>query len=583
MQDTGGGADDPTPAADVQTTARLADPTRVADAGDSGGRGAGLAENAPRVPRFGHASRTVWSGLLTGLAALLVLGALVAPGEVSQLTPEAFVRIPVEALAGAAVLLVLRGRARTAAALAGGALIGILLVLRIADLGFRSALARPFDPVLDLPLLGNAADYVAESAGRVAAVGAMVGAGLLTLAIPVLTALAVRRLAGRLPGARVLGGVAVVWLVCAVTGATLAPPVPLASRSAASLAWSVGSQIPVSLHDEQEFAKVAANDAFHDTPPDRLLTALRGKDVVIAYVESYGRSAVEDPQYATRVDATLDAGTSTLAADGFGARSGWLTSPIAGGGSWLAHATLSSGLWIDNQQRYRSLTTSDRLTLSKALQRTGRQTVGIMPGTTEPWPESRFYGVDSYYDAHGLGYRGPGFGWSPMPDQYALAQYDAKTKDLPGPLGAEITLTSSHTPWIAVPTLRPWDEIGDGSTYATDVAGLDPPDVIWQDEDRVRTNYRESIEYSLNSLVSWVQHSGDDDLVLIVLGDHQPVPMITHDSPSRDVPISVVTRDQQVLDTVSQAWQWQPGLRPGPDAPVWRMDAFRDRFLSTFR
>lgn len=555
--------------------------TRVSEAGDSPVGDGGLAEQSPQRPRFRHASRTA-SGVLTALAALLVLGALVVPGEIAQLTPEAFLRIPVEALAGAAVLLVLRGRARAVAALAGGALIGVLLILRIADLGFRSALARPFDPVLDLPLLGNAADYVAESSGRAAAVAAMVGAGLLAVAIPVVMALAVRRLAARLPGARVLGGIAVVWLVCAVTGATLAPPVPVASRSAAALGLAVGRQIPVSLHDEQEFAKVAANDAFRDTPPDQLLTALAGKDVVIAYVESYGRSAVEDPQYAPQVDATLAAGTSTLAADGFGARSGWLTSPIAGGGSWLAHATLLSGLWIDNQQRYRSLTTSDRLTLSKALQRTGRETVGIMPGTTEPWPESRFYGVDRYYDAHGLGYRGPGFGWSPMPDQYALAQYDALTRGS-GPVGGEITLTSSHTPWIAVPTLRPWDEIGDGSTYATDVANLDPPDVIWQNEDRVRTLYRESIEYSLNSLVSWVQRSGDDDLVLIVLGDHQPVPMITHDSPSHDVPISVITRDQRVLDTVARSWQWQPGLRPGPDAPVWRMDAFRDRFLETFR
>jgi hypothetical protein len=552
-------------------------PTRVSEVEDTRVGGGGLAEEGPRVPRFRRASRTA----LTALCAVLVLLALTVPGEVAQLAPEAFVRIPVEALAGAAVLLVLRGRARTVAALAGGALIGVLLILRIADLGFRSALARPFDPVLDLPLLGNGADFLTESYGRAAAVAAMVGAGVLAVGIPVVMALAVRRLSRRLPGVKVLGGVAVVWLVCAVTGATLAPPVPLASRSAAALGVSVGRQIPVSLHDEQEFAKVAADDAFRDTPPDQLLTALRGKDVVVAYVESYGRSAIEDPQYATQVDATLDAGTTTLAGDGFGARSGWLTSPIAGGGSWLAHATFLSGLWIDNQQRYRSLTTSDRLTLSKVMQKTGRTTVGIMPGTTEPWPESRFYGVDQYYDAHGLGYAGPGFGWSPMPDQYALAQYDARTAGL-GPVGGEITLTSSHTPWIAVPTLRPWDEIGDGSTYATDVAGLDPPDVIWQDEDRVRTNYRESIEYSLNSLVSWVQHSGDDNLVLIVLGDHQPVPMITHDSPSHDVPISVVTRDQQVLDTVGQAWQWNEGLRPTPDAPVWRMDAFRDRFLNTF-
>jgi len=552
--------------------------TSVVVDGRESGRGTEVPDSRPRR---GGRSR-VLSALLTAGAAVLVLGALVVPSEVAQLVPAAFLRLPVEALLGAGVLLVLRGRARSVAALAGGALVGVLLIVRIADLGFRAVLARGFDPVLDLPLLGNAADFLTESYGRAAAIGAMIATGALAVGVPVLTALAVRRLAGVLPGFRALGAVTAVWLVCAVTGASLAPPVPLASRSAAALAYAVGRQVPVSLHDEQEFARISANDAFRDTPADQLLTALAGKDVVIAYVESYGRSAVEDPQYAPEVGATLDAGTSTLAQAGFGARSGWLTSPIAGGGSWLAHATLLSGLWIDNQQRYRSLTTSDRLTLSKVLQKTGRETVGVMPGTTEPWPESRFYGVDSYYDAHGLGYRGPGFGWSPMPDQYALAQYEKLTEGL-GPVGGDITLTSSHTPWVAVPTLRPWDEIGDGSTYASDVEGLDSPETIWEDPDRVRTNYRDSIEYSLNSLVSWVQSYGDDDLVLVVLGDHQPAPMITHDSPSKDVPISIVTRDRQVLDRVSQAWSWEPGLRPGPEAPVWRMDAFRDRFLDTFR
>ena len=541
-----------------------------------------LESDTTRVPAGGAAARRWGSVALTTLAALLVLLTLTVPGEVAQLTPAAFLRIPVEGLVGAAVLLVLRGRARDIAALAGGAAIGVLLIVRVADLGFRATLARGFDPVLDPPLLGNAADFVTESYGRAAAVGAMLGAGLLAVGIPVVMALAVRRLARHLPGVRVLGGVAVVWVVCALTGATLVSPVPFASRSAGALALAVGRQVPVSLHDEQEFAKIAANDAFAGTPSDQLLTALAGKRVVVAWVESYGRSAIEDPQYAPQVGATLDAGTSTLSSAGFGARSGWLTSPISGGGSWLAHATLESGLWIDNQQRYRSLTTSDRLTLSKVLQKTGRQTVNIMPGTTEPWPESAFYGVDSYYDAHGLGYAGPGFGWSTMPDQFALARFQQLAYGKPGPLGGDVTLTSSHTPWIAVPTLRPWDQIGDGSTYASDVTGLDSPDTIWADPDRVRANYRDSIDYSLNSLVSWVQHYGDDDLVLLVLGDHQPAPMITHDSPNHDVPISVVTRDQHVLDTVSQAWRWQPGLKPGPEAPVWPMDAFRDRFLSTF-
>ena len=65
--------------------------------------------------------------------------------------------------------------------------------------------------------------------------------------------------------------------------------------------------------------------------------------------------AVEDPEFASQDGAALDAGDRRLRAAGFASRSAFLTSPTAGGSSWLAHATLLSGLWIDNQQRYDDL------------------------------------------------------------------------------------------------------------------------------------------------------------------------------------------------------------------------------------
>jgi len=36
-----------------------------------------------------------------------------------------------------------------------------------------------------------------------------------------------------------------------------------------------------------------------------------------------------------------------------------------------------------------------------------------------------------------------------------------------------------------------------------------------------------------------------------------------------------------VLDRIA-AWGWHDGLKPGRRAPVWRMNTFRDRFLTTF-
>ena len=65
--------------------------------------------------------RPVLGWIVTGLAALLVYLALVAPREAGQLTPLALLRIPVEGLLGAALLLVLPPRPRRVAAVAAGA------------------------------------------------------------------------------------------------------------------------------------------------------------------------------------------------------------------------------------------------------------------------------------------------------------------------------------------------------------------------------------------------------------------------------------------------------------------------------
>jgi hypothetical protein len=97
----------------------------------------------------------------------------------------------------------------------------------------------------------------------------------------------------------------------------------------------------------------------------------------------------------------------------------------------------------------------------------------------------------------------------------------------------------------------------------------------------VRTEYRKAIQYSLDSLVQWVQRYGDDNTVLVLLGDHQPVPTVTGGSTSRDVPVTIVARDPKVLDRVAD-WGWTDGLKPAANAPTWGMDKFRDRFMTAY-
>ncbi|WP_103939382.1 sulfatase-like hydrolase/transferase [Thermomonospora echinospora] len=538
---------------------------------------AGDRADRPRMARRGAA----WTA--TALACVFVLSALIAPNEIGRLTPGAFVRVPLEGLLGAALLLVLPGRARKAAASLLGVVLGLLVIVKVVDIGFYATLDRPFRPMFDWSLLGAAMEFLGQSIGRAGAIGVMAAAVVLLVAVVVLMALSVLRLT-RLAvrhgtaAARAVVVLGIVWVACAVLGAQLVPGVPVAA-----VAFDRVLQVREDLLEQRRLAAKAADDAFRGVPDDRLLTALRGKDVVFSFVESYGRDAIEDPRFASQVGAVLQEGDRRLRAAGYTSRSAFLTSPTAGGGSWLAHATLLSGLWIDNQQRHHDLVTGDRLTLTRAFRRAGWRTVAVMPGNTRPWPEGAFYGHQKVYNRPDLGYQGPPFNWDTPPDQYTLETFQRTERAGAGqaPVMAEIPLVSSHSPWAPTPRLVGWDDVGDGSVFAPIAAAGDQWQDVWRSPGRMRTAYRRSIEYTLSTLVSYVETYGGDDLVLVFLGDHQPAPIITGAGASRDVPITIVARDRAVLDRIS-GWGWQDGLKPGPNAPVWRMDAFRDRFLTAF-
>jgi hypothetical protein len=109
----------------------------------------------------------------------------------------------------------------------------------------------------------------------------------------------------------------------------------------------------------------------------------------------------------------------------------------------------------------------------------------------------------------------------------------------------------------------------------------EPSDVVFRDPDAVRRVYGESIEYTMETLVSFLEQQPDPDLVLVVLGDHQPHSYVSGADAGHDVPVSVIARDPRVMRRIA-GWDWQDGLLPAPDAPVWRMDTFRDRFLSAY-
>jgi hypothetical protein len=514
---------------------------------------------------------------------------LVAPTRLDRLTPAAFARIPLEGLALVGIGLLLPPRPRRVAAAAAGIVLSLLAVVKILDLGFNEHLGRPFNPVLDWGSFGPAIGVVRDSLGDDATDVLLVLTGLgVALLVALVTASAVRissvtahhrrRSVG---GAAVL---AVAWVLSAALSLQLVPGAPVASTSSADLAVDRGRAVQETVRDQQRFRVASSSaDPYADIPADDLLTDLRGKTVLVAFVESYGRSAVEGTSYARGVTEVLRRGNAELASAGLSARSAFLDSPTFGGASWLAHATLQSGLWISDQQRYDELLASPRFTLSVAFGKAGWRTVSFNPANRPPWPAgASFYRFDQLYHRYNVGYEGPRFSWAAMPDQFALAAFE-RLELAPGhpPVMAEIDLVTSHQPWTPLPDVVPWDQLGDGSIFEPMAARGLTPDEAWRDTETVRRLYGQSIEYSLQVLVDWVVNLDDEDVVLVLLGDHQPIAKVSGPEANHQVPISVVAHDPAVLEAID-AWEWEEGLLPGPTAPVWRMSDFRNGFLEAF-
>ncbi|GAA3668355.1 hypothetical protein GCM10022237_30300 [Nocardioides ginsengisoli] len=533
------------------------------------------------------AGTTAPSPRLVTFAAVVTLWIALAPPHVADgVGPGDFARIPVEGLVLVVLAMVLPTLGRRALAVVLGLVMTALALLRGLGLGFEVYLGRPFHLLGDWSYLPKGYGVVRDTQGGLVAVVLLVGVISLVVALAALLTWAAVRVAhaaaGRpRPAGRTVATLGTVWILCAALGG---PVDGVAAAGSAGLVVDTVDQVRADHHDTRVFSRVLATDTFATTPGDRLLRGLRGKDVLLVWFESYGRVALEDSWFAPSVVDVLDQGSRALTTAGYQARSAFLTSPTFGGASWLAHSTLQSGAWVDSERRYDQLLASDRLSLARAFGSAGWRTVFSVPANTDAWPAgAAFYRFDQLYDSRNIGYRGPRFGYAAMPDQFTLDQL-RRTELTPGPrqrVFAEIDLLSSHVPWTPLPTEVPWSAVGDGSVYdgmpsggASGVAGDEPARTTQRD-------YAASVRYTWQTLLSFLTTYPDPNRVVIIVGDHQPNAIVSGRDAGHDVPISVIAQDPAVIRRID-GWGWQPGILPGPKAPVWRMDAVRDRLLTAY-
>jgi phosphatidylglycerophosphate synthase len=539
----------------------------------------GASERARRAVRY----------TVTALALALIWFTLLLPDRIYQFSFGAFVRIPVELLVLVALALVLPTWPRRVVAVIAGFLFSVLIFAKLLNMGYYDLLDRAFNPVTDWAEINQARGVLQDAIGAqltwAVAVVLVIGLLLLVAAIIAatihLTAVAARHRRGTVRG---LAALAVVWGLSAGLSLQLIPGSPIASSSETSLAVAQVRATKSALADPRVFGQaIHGTDPEAAIPASNLLTGLRGKDVLIVFVESYGQVAVQGTTFSPGVDAVLRQQSSMLTSAGWTTQSAWMGSPTSGGVSWLAHSTVQSGLWVNSQQRYNELLDSQRFTLSDAFDKAGWHTVADDPSDNTTWvPGTTFYHYAQTYNRLNVGYQGPTFSYSSMPDQYTLAEFQ-RLELTPGhkPVMAEIDTTSSHTPWAPLPTMVPWNQVGDGSIFRPQIAQSESVAQVWSNTNTIRQFYGQSVQYSMTALTSWVTQLNDPNLVLILMGDHQPHSTVSGNSPDNQVPISIITRSPSVLKQMS-SWNWQNGLLPTSSAPLEPMDSFRNQFLNTF-
>jgi hypothetical protein len=297
---------------------------------------------------------------------------------------------------------------------------------------------------------------------------------------------------------------------------------------------------------------------------DTGLRSLGGIDVLLVFVESYGAITYQTPS----ISAALTESRADLERAIHQTRrqvvSAYVESPTFGASSWLAHLSLLSGVEVRDQYTYAALMASQRKTLVTNFAQRGYRTVALMPGMRQAWPEGAFYGFDVIYGHDHLEYEGPQFGWWGIPDQYALARLDAleRRHGSRAPVFVVFPTSTSHAPFGPVPPYQPaWPRVLTEDAF--EPADVKQAMAAMPDLSNLTPSYARAIAYELTSLAGYLRTQADD-LLMIVIGDHQPPAAVSGRAASRHVPVHVIASRQPVLDHLRKAG-FHLGLEPlGP-------------------
>jgi len=513
---------------------------------------------------------------------LFLLLALQLPGHPDQFVVSHWLSWPIEASVIVLALVLLPMHRAFWIRLLIVVSLALLLALRLADVGSRLAFGRAFNPLAELHLVQQGWSLASQTVGLTDALC------MIALAILVLIIVGVALFYGlgsinrlNTMTRRRVGIFMIATLVVSACAVWIQPEGPVAK----SVRFDVLADLRTRVHsvsktikDQSQFTEQLAFDPLA-VGPAPTLHALQGMDVVILFVESYGRSYTDSDQFSVQAKTTLDAVDNELLLAGLSVRSGWTDSPIRGGRSWLAQATVASGLRLTSQARFDRLVSSDRKPLYSLFRDAGWTSAVLLPVVDEPWIEGAWYDVDRFFDGPALNYKGKDFGYVSMPDQFTLSAFEHQIRSKTHtPLVASIGLLGSHAPWGPLALPVPWNQVDDGSIF--DGSNRVGKAFSWRFPAPVRKQYAKSLDLTLATIGEYLARYAKDGLFVIV-GDHQPASVIDGWAPNAHVPIHFVSANTAVLNRLPDM-NFTDGMLPDTQSPAIAMEDLREMFGSIF-
>ncbi len=423
----------------------------------------------------------------------------------------------------------------------------LMIIGHYGDVTAPGLYGRPINLFWDVRHLAAVGGMLAEAASRKIVIAAAAGTAVLALLLYIVVRFAVGRLNEGLSHrneSRLVGALAAILIV--IWAGQQAQWIYLYdivfSYPVSATYWRQARLIGTALSAR------AGNREILPTPAvDSDLANIRGADVYLIFMESYGAVTYDRPEFAAQLVDSRARFEADVHDTGRRVVSALVESPTFGGSSWLAHVSLITGVETRDEDTNVLLMSRKRKTMLSTFARQGYRTLALMPGLRQTWPEGAFYGFNEIYGFTRLDYHGPEFGWWAIPDQYSMARLDALEPASPRFLF--FPTSGTHTPFGPTAPYQPdWQRVLSATPF--DAAELDPAMARQPDLLNLSPSYLHALSYSFQTFGGYLHQHANRDFVMILIGDHQPPAAVSGANASWNVPVHIVASRPKIIESL---------------------------------